>query len=287
MGVPELWVKREDRSSALYGGNKVRGLEFLFADLRPGDAVMTIGGWGSTHCLATVRHARALGAHVVVAQFPQGSNESALETARATTGSASACYRARTWLGFPAAWLRAWVAAGRLGNRRYIPAGGATPVAVLGHALGTLELSAQLSLPPDVIITPLGSGGTAAGLLLGCDLLGWETRVMAVQVAPRVVANAARVKRLAWSARRLLLERGVPPPRVRTTPSLTVIPGMGKGYGYPTSEGEVARAWAAAAGLRLDSTYGGKTLAAVPTLARTGVKRVVYWHTYAAPGDAR
>ena len=29
-GVPKVWVKREDQSSAVYGGNKVRGLEFLF-----------------------------------------------------------------------------------------------------------------------------------------------------------------------------------------------------------------------------------------------------------------
>jgi D-cysteine desulfhydrase len=283
-GVPELWVKREDRSSPLYGGNKVRGLEFLFSDVRPGDAVMTIGGWGSTHCLATVRHARALGARGVVAQFPQGSNANAVDTARAIGTGASACYRARTWPGFPFAWLRAWIAAGRLGPRRYIPGGGAAPVAVLGHALAALELAAQLPDRPDAIITPLGSGGTAAGLVLGCGLLGWETRVFAVQVAPRVVANAARVRRLASSARRLLLEQGIPFPHVPRSPELMVIPGMGRGYGYPTPEGEAARAWAEASGLRVDWTYGGKTLAALPALVGKSGKRIVFWHTYAAPG---
>jgi D-cysteine desulfhydrase len=286
VGVPELWVKREDLSSPLYGGNKVRGLEFLFAGLEPGAAVMTIGGWGSTHCLATARHARALGAHAVVAQFPQGSNESALAAARATAASASACFRARSWPGFPVAWLRAWVAAGRLGSRRYIPGGGAVPVAVLGHVLAALELAEQLPARPDAIVTPLGSGGTAAGLLVACGLLQWETRVVGVQVAPRVVANAARVRRLASAAWKLLGDRGVPLPHAPTSPKVIVIPGMGRGYGYPTSAGEVARGWAAASGLQVDSTYGGKTLAALPTLAGGGMKRVVYWHTYAAPGAA-
>ena len=286
VGVSELWVKREDRSSPLYGGNKVRGLEFLFADVGPGDAVMTIGGWGSTHCLATARHARALGAHAVLAQFPQGSNENALETARGTQGSETACYRARTWPGFSVAWLRAWVEAGRLGRRRYIPGGGAAPAAVLGHALAALELAVQLPRRPDAIVTPLGSGGTAAGLLLGCGLLEWETRVIAVRVAPRVVANASRVRQLAASARSLLAERSVPLPHAPTSPELIVIPGMGRGYGYPTPEGEAARGWAERSGLRVDSTYGGKTLAVLPSLAGGKVKRVVYWHTYAAPGDS-
>jgi D-cysteine desulfhydrase len=285
VGVSELWVKREDRSSTVYGGNKVRGLEFLFSDLRTGDAVVTIGGWGSTHCLATARHARALGAHCVVAQFPQGSNESALDTARATSAGASACFRARTWLGFPAAWVRAWVAAGRLGPRRYIPGGGAAPAAVLGHALATLELVTQLPSSPDVIVTPLGSGGTAAGLLLGCSLAGWETRVVAVQVAPRVVANASRVRRFASAARRLLVDRGVLPPHVPPTSLLSVIPGMGRGYGYPTIDGEAARSQAVESGLLVDSTYGGKTLAALPSLAGAGVRRAVFWHTYGAPGE--
>src|SRR5690349_24785698 len=56
VGLDALWLKREDA----IGGNKVRSLEFLLATAQPGDAVLTIGGTGSTHCLATAVHARAL-----------------------------------------------------------------------------------------------------------------------------------------------------------------------------------------------------------------------------------
>jgi hypothetical protein len=57
---------------------------------------------------------------------------------------------------------------------------------------------------------------------------------------------------------------------------------MGKGYGYPSEAGEVARQWGAESGLEIDSTYGGKALAAIPGL--TGAfQRVVFWHTYAGP----
>ena len=283
VGVDAFWVKREDRSSGVYGGNKVRGLEFLFSDLAPGDAVVTIGGWGSTHCLATARHARALGAQAVLAQFPQGHNEAEGRTSRASGAVSTRVFAARSWVEFPVALLRAWIAAGRLGPRVYISGGGATPHAVLGHVLAVLELGEQLESPPDAIVTPLGSGGTAAGLLLGCALLQWPTRVIAVRVAPRVVANRWRVGNLVRGARRLLVSRSIPLPHVPTPWRLSVLNGIGDGYGYPSAAGEQARQWGAASGLVIDSTYGGKALAIVPDVARAGSRRVVFWHTYAAP----
>ena len=284
-GVPELWIKREDRSSALYGGNKVRGLEFLFRDVGPGDVVVTIGGWGSTHCLATARHARALGAQAVLAQFPQGHSDSEARTSRASGSVARRTFAASSWTGFPLEWLQAWSLAGRLGRRVYIPGGGARPVAVLGHLLATLELAQQLSAPPDAIVTALGSGGTAAGILLGCSLLGWPTRVFGVRVASRLVANRWKVESLARRALRLMISRNVPLLHAPTSPPLSVVNGMGDGYGVPSAAGEAARAWGAEAGLEVDSTYTGKTIAALPDVARMGFTRVVYWHTYAAPGS--
>src|SRR2546429_5645306 len=48
LGLEALWVKREDRSSPRYGGNKVRGLEFLLAGAPPESVFLTGGGTGST-----------------------------------------------------------------------------------------------------------------------------------------------------------------------------------------------------------------------------------------------
>lgn len=285
--VPQLWVKREDRSSTIYGGNKVRGLEFLFRDLSPGDVVVTIGGWGSTHCLAAARHADRLGARTVLAQFPQGRSDSAARTSRASGSVSTRVFAASQWTGFPVAWARAWMTAGRLGRRVYVPGGGATPIAVLGHMLATLELSAQLPAPPDAIVTPLGSGGTAAGILLGCSLLGWSTQVVAVRVAPRVVANGWRVERLARRALSLMIAANVPLPRASTSGRLWVLHGIGDGYGVPSVAGEAARQWGRESGLEMDSTYTGKVVAKLPELARAGITRVVYWHTYAVPESAQ
>src|SRR5256884_358150 len=70
VGIAELTVKREDRSSARYGGNKVRALEFLLAGARPGTVFVTLGGTGSTHCLATAVHAAAAGGPAPPAEIP-------------------------------------------------------------------------------------------------------------------------------------------------------------------------------------------------------------------------
>src|SRR3954468_12671260 len=45
----ELWIKRDDESGDVYGGNKVRKLEFLLAEARARGArrVCTIGGGGA------------------------------------------------------------------------------------------------------------------------------------------------------------------------------------------------------------------------------------------------
>lgn len=280
IGLQALWLKREDRSSVRYGGNKVRGLEFLFAGAAPGTVFVTLGGTGSTHCLATAVHATALSCRAVLAQFPQPSTEASRALAAACEHAAARVVHAPVRMLLPLAVARAWLAARQLGARRWIPGGGAHPRAVAGHLLAGLELAAQLPEPPDAIVTPHGSGGTAAGLLLAMAALGWATRVVAVRVAPTIVANRWRVLTLARGAARVLARHDVALPR---PPSPVVLNGIGAGYGHPSAAGEAARALAAVHGLLLDPTYGAKAFAALPTLGARGFRRVVFWHTFALP----
>jgi D-cysteine desulfhydrase len=266
-GAAALWLKREDRS----GGNKVRGLEFLLAVARPETVFVTVGGTGSSHCLATALAARRLGHRIVLAQFPQPDTDASRAVAAATSRAANLVVRAGSLPGVPWAVFRAWAHARRLGNARWIPGGGADPRAVIGHFIAALELAAQLAAPPDAIVVPLGTGGTAAGIALGVAWLGWPTRLVAVRVAPRLVANGWRVARLARRAAELL---EVPARQFR----IEVVDGLGAGYGHPSPAGERARVLAAEHGLSLDPTYGAKAFAALP-----GMQRVVFWNTFAWP----
>lgn len=274
-----MWIKREDRA----GGNKVRGLEFLFAGAPPGSVFVTIGASGSSHCLATARLARAQGFHTALALFPQPDSDESRRIATATAAAADVVVHARSMVTLPWAVLRAWRAARRLGRHRprWIPGGGAEPRAVIGHFLATLELAAQLDAlsRPDTIVVPLGTGGTAAGIALGIAWLGWSTQVVAARVAPRVVANGWRTLRLARlaaaSLRRAAIELDVPRGALR----VRVVDAMGAGYGHPTEEGARARAVAAEHGLRLDPTYGAKAFG-VLLRRESNIERVVFWHTF-------
>jgi len=267
VGAGALWLKREDRS----GGNKVRGLEFLLAGAGPDTVFVTVGGTGSTHCLATATHARRLGHRSVLAQFPQPDTDASRAVAAATARVADRVVRARSQIGLPWAVIRAWTHARRLGAPRWIPGGGAHPRAVLGHALAALELATQLDAPPDTIVVPLGTGGTAAGIALGVAWMVWPTQIVAVRVAPRIVANRWRTTHLARRAAKL---GDLPSPQLR----IHVLDGLGAGYGYPSPGGERARLIAAEHGLTLDPTYGAKAFATIP-----GMQRVVFWNTFAWP----
>jgi 1-aminocyclopropane-1-carboxylate deaminase/D-cysteine desulfhydrase-like pyridoxal-dependent ACC family enzyme len=149
--------------------------------------------------------------------------------------------------------------------------------------MAALELAEQLDRVPDAVVIPLGSGGTAAGVALGLTLLGWPTQVLAVRVAPRVVANGWRVAALARGAASLLRAAGGP--AVRPGRVVRVVHGLGRGYGYPTEVGERVRGWAAAHGVTLDSTYGAKALGVLVDPPTRGYRRVVFWHTFAMPPD--
>jgi len=60
------------------------------------------------------------------------------------------------------------------------------------------------------------------------------------------------------------------------------VDGVGPGYGHPTPAGEEARELAARHGVTLDSTYSAKAFAALAALP-AGFRRVMFWHTFAAP----
>ncbi len=280
LGLQALWLKRED----LTGGNKVRGLEFLLVGAAPGSVFVTIGATGSSHCLATARGAQTLGYRTAVATFPQPETDASRAIAAGTNATANLVVRSSSMVTLPWAVLRAWRAAHHLGRGtpHWIPGGGADPRAVIGHFLATLELGSQLDAPPDTIVVPLGTGGTAAGIALGVAWLGWCTEVVAVRVAPWLVANRWRTLRLARKTaaliRRAGIELGVPRSAIR----VRVVNAMGKGYGHPTPEGERARALAAEHSLPLDPTYGAKAFGFLQR-ADVNVQRVVFWHTFAWP----
>jgi len=256
-----LLVKRDDRSGTTIGGNKVRGLEWLLGNVRSGERVVTVGPRGSTHALITATYARPLGADVTVVRWNQEMNDAAWRVAARLKGAAR-IIDAR-WV--PAAYLVA--AAQRARGARWIPAGGATPLAVLGQVNAALELAQQIGDGecelPERLVVPLGTGGTAAGLALGLRVAGLGTQVVAVRVVPRIVGRLGRVVKLA-NATAALIERlaGERVPRVRTDDIRVEHTYYAGAYGRPLAGYRAADDVERSAGVRLDDTYSRKALAA-------------------------
>lgn len=284
----ELWLKRDDRSAALYGGNKVRKLEFLLADAlrRRVPKLVTTGAWGSHHVLATALYGRALGFAVEAIVFPQPLTTAVRETLLLDAAAGASLVPAASYAELP---LR--IAAARMKRGiGWIPPGGSSPLGTLGYVSAGLELAQQwrgTTVPaPDVIYLALGSCGTAAGLGLGLALAGWKGSIVGVRVVDNIVASYRAVRRLAQGALRLLRRAGLEAEGWEDEPRLTVEHQFfGGAYGRALPEAERTMARAAEIGLSLESTYTGKAFAALLAHAEDGRldgKRVLFLDTYSS-----
>ncbi|MEW6439433.1 MAG: pyridoxal-phosphate dependent enzyme [bacterium] len=285
----EIWVKRDDQTSPVYGGNKPRKLEFLLAHALSAGAhtLVTAGGLGTNHGLATAIFGGKLGFHVVLGLFDQPVTEHVRRSLLLYHSFGAEMMH----LGSK---LRGMLQLGILERIRrpqacFIPLGGSSPVGCLGFVNAGLELARQIErghLPrPASIFVAVGSCGTMAGLVLGLKLAGVPVPVVGVQVAPRIVVNPRAVLRLARRTQRLL-DGGADNAAggslcLRDFPVETHH--YGSGYGHPTAAGRSAASLLAQTeGIPLEPTYTAKTFAAV--LARAGQKRgsgpVLFWNTF-------
>ncbi|MDP9149111.1 MAG: pyridoxal-phosphate dependent enzyme, partial [Myxococcota bacterium] len=84
----ELWIKRDDRTHEVVGGNKVRKLEWLLADARSRGArrLVTAGAAGSHHVLATTYFGRREGFDVEAVLVPQPRTAHVVDVLRASLG---------------------------------------------------------------------------------------------------------------------------------------------------------------------------------------------------------
>jgi D-cysteine desulfhydrase len=285
-----LWLKDDGGFAAPYGGNKPRKLEFVLAEARARGrrAILTIGGTGTNHGLATAIYARQHGLEPILVLVDQPDTPQArtqLERLRASGAILRFTHGPiRTLLALP--WLLLRHAA------YFLWVGGSSPLGTVGFVEAGLELGEQVArgeLPePSHLVCALSSGGTAAGLLVGLRLAGLRTRVHAVAVTEHRYIGARLVARLARRTARLLVKRGADLPaaaRRYHASDLDVEHGfVGGEYGalLPAAEDAVALC-AAAESLRLDSVYTGKAMAALIAHARArgfGDGPVLYWHTY-------
>jgi D-cysteine desulfhydrase len=291
LGTSDLWIKNDGLLGAAYGGNKVRKLEFVLAHARQRNAsrIITFGGTGSHHCLATAIYAQPLGFDVTVVLMEQPVTDEVERNLSALRRYGVRIVRAGS---LPTTVLKSVVAFGRAVKAGVPPrlpyviwVGASSARGCLGYVNAALELRDQIEsgdLPePSSIVVPLGSNGTPAGLLVGLRLAGLGAEVVPVQVSDMPGIGSRGVARLADRTLAFLRRAGadVPDTRFRISDLTTIVDPETIRYGHPTQScREAKRIMSETEGVDLDLTYTAKTVAQL--MERDELPRpVLYWHT--------
>ncbi|MHC4235592.1 MAG: pyridoxal-phosphate dependent enzyme, partial [Planctomycetota bacterium] len=172
----------------------------------------------------------------------------------------------------------------------YVPGGGTSPLACLGHVNAALELKQQIDAglltEPDYLYVALGSLGTAAGLAAGCRLAGLRTRLVGVVVSYRWYCTAGRWARLARRVHRLMqrYDRSVPDIAVDRAALTVVATSLGEGYArFTEAAAHLTQEMRDTENVELDGTYTAKTLDGALNFIdqrRLHHKTHLFWHTY-------
>ncbi|MCB9567278.1 MAG: pyridoxal-phosphate dependent enzyme [Myxococcales bacterium] len=298
-GDVEVWLKRDDRSSEIYGGGKVRKLEWLLANppFNGRGPIASIGGIGSHHLVALALYLRGLDRRLHALTFEQVVTPH-VEANLATRASLGVeFWHARTRAGLGLAWLayKTWRRPAEPGVM--MAPGASTGLGGFGFVGAGLELAAQIRaglLPkPGTIYITGGSAGSSAGLAVGLALaeVGAHLRIVSAveawsfngllyrrmirQIVATLAVHGLDPARLRGGADRLLADAGVTWSIDHTQ--------VGPGYAVPTDAGRAAVAFAGDHGIKLETTYTGKCLAGLSADLAAGAAirgPVLLWNTH-------
>lgn len=292
-----LWIKRDDLSSSLYGGNKVRKLEFTLAKILDSGArsIITGGGLGSHMANATVAFAHQYGIPVHLVLLKQPINEHVRQNIlfnaehdaqmSYTNNKAVFCWRL----------LQDYLALGLKDGRLpyFIMPGNSQALSNLGYVNMAFELRQQIQdgdmTEPDYIFVSVGSCGTFAGLWLGLYLAGLKSQLVGVQVMDRYIANPRTIAKQVHKTCDYLQEQSPDHfvrPKIRPEHFNLRQDYLGSGYGHATQKSHIAQKmlWQHEQ-IALDPTYTAKTMAAMleyAVLPENDNKQILFLHTYSS-----
>jgi len=292
-------MKCDDRTSPLYGGNKPRKLEFLIGEaLRRGRrSVMTFGGIGTNHGLATTICARRAGLRTILVLVPQPLNDHVRHNLLLDHAYGAELHLAPSVAGAAGAAFGLHLRGLARGDWPYmIPTGGTCGLGAIGYVNAALELAEQVragELPePDCVFVPVGSGGTHAGLVAGFRIAGLRSRVIGVLVTNILPPSPRRLAAVARGALRRLRRCGADLSGVDVfARDFTVLTQhVGARYGAATEEAVEAQGlMAQVEGVQLETTYSAKCMAGLLRAAGDDACRgrnLLFWNTYSSVDPA-
>lgn len=179
-GGPKIYFKRDDLTGSTLSGNKIRKLEFSLAEAQKlgADVVITAGGIQSNHCRATALSCArlGLGCHLILRGAQEGAPDGNLLLDYLAGAEFSFFPREVYSTSKPQIVAGLTDQYARAGKKAYwIPVGASNAVGSWGYVRAFEEIVAQGSragIKIDHIVSAVGSGGTASGLIAGRALMG-------------------------------------------------------------------------------------------------------------------
>ena len=186
VGAEGIYFKDDGIGAPYFAGNKIRKLEFLLADAVYSEAqsIIAIGDAGSNCVLATLAQAKCVGFDDVYCLLGPQLNTSYLRRNLLLDLFYDGIIK--YYQSEEEQEDSIWEHSNKLQNSYIVSWGGTCPLGCLGYMNAAFELKKQITeglLPePDYIYIPLGSTGTAAGLILGVKLAGLKSKIIPVAI---------------------------------------------------------------------------------------------------------
>lgn len=258
-----VWVKRDDLSGSVLGGNKIRKLEYTLAHARDKgcDTLITCGAVQSNHCRATALAGAQLGmqVHLILRGEEQAVPDGNLLLDE-LAGAAISIYSTKEYQQKLPALFAHWDAHYQAQGRRcwHIPTGASDGIGLWGYINACAELKQdfkQQGIERAHIVCATGSGGTQAGLTLGAALYDLPVKVWGVAVCDDADYFQRKVRSdiAQWSER--YCDGSLPLPIAPHTLDSYIGPGYGKAG---TAVFALIREMAALEGIVLDPVYTAK-----------------------------
>jgi D-cysteine desulfhydrase family pyridoxal phosphate-dependent enzyme len=278
-----FFLKRDDLTGCELSGNKVRKLEYLLADAKRQKAniIFTSGGDQSNHARATVIAAKKIGLNTKL--FLWGKESS---TANGNLfldkmyGAAIQFLNEKEYEKVNDIMFEQRLALLKKKKNAYVfPGGGSTTLGIWGYVNFINELKKQIDLNKiDSIVAACGSGGTAAGMLVGAALNNLDLKTVAVNV---LMTKSEMEKHILQLAEGCALDYKL---KCKINPeNLVVIDGYSK-EGYKTISQlkvKLMKKFAQETGILFDPAYTGKAFTAYyEKYLKTGKgKKNIFVHT--------
>lgn len=292
-----LYIKRDDFTGiGLFGGNKIRKLQYLMADAKAKgcEYVFTYGAVQSNHAMQTVTACRRCGLKPVLYlvsivkpdEHDVRSNllldkilgaeihiieESGIDTEILEERSIELAKEHMRKLEVE-------------GHKCYdIPMGGASYIGTAGFIEGFAEMmeqAAEEGFVPDYVFHGTGTGGTAAGLVAGRNLIESRTKIISINVSYKPESFSDKMAVLSNNA----LEYIGAKPCVKADDFMFDLNYYAPGYEIPNVGASSAiKRLAMNEGIIIDPVYTGKAFYGLLDYIESGKiakgSNVVFWHT--------